>query len=294
MRIAVILACHDRRALTVRALEGVRASADAAGVDAVLTVFDDGSTDGTAAALAALPFPVDRIAGDGSAYWARGMALAERRALTTAGDADALVWLNDDVDLDPDAVGRLIAAAATHPGAILVGAVREPDGRTSYSGYRRRGRHPLRLGEVQPDERTQPLDTFNGNLVLVPMPVVRRLGRIDGGFAHQLADVDYGFRARRAGIAVLLAPGTFGVCPTNPPRASRGALADWRDYRSPKGGGHAASMRRALRRSAPLTWPVWMLQTSALWWLRAAGRALTAQRPPAGSPPAAPPPPPRS
>jgi hypothetical protein len=178
------------------------------------------------------------------------------------------------VDVDPDAVGRLVEVARTSPGAIVVGSVREPDGRVSYSGYRRAGRHPLRLREVLPTHEPQRLDTFNGNLVLIPIPVVQLLDRIDGGFAHQLADVDYGYRARRAGVPMLLAPGTFGTCPTNPVRPSRGALTDWRAFRSAKGGGHPASMRRILRRNAPFTWPFWMAQTYALWWARAAVRSV--------------------
>ena len=277
MRIHVLLACHDRRALTVRALRSMRASLDRAGIEAAFTLFDDGSVDGTAEAVAELPFAVEVVHGDGDAFWARGMSLAERAA-DARGPRDAVVWLNDDVDVDLDAMERLVALAEQHPDAVLVGSVREDDGAVSYSGYRRAGRHPLRLRQVDPGEAPTDLDTFNGNLLLVPEGVRRVVGSIDGGFAHQLADIDYGFRVRDAGRRVLLAPGTYGTCPTNPPPRPRPLLAEWRAFRSPKGGGHPASMRRFLRRRAPVAWPVWVAQTAVLWWVRALLRRVRLSR----------------
>jgi glycosyltransferase involved in cell wall biosynthesis len=81
-------------------------------------VVDDGSTDGTAAALAGLPATVlrnDRNLGKGGTLW-RGMHHA--LALGVAG----VVTLDGDGQHAPEEIPRLLAAARAHPGEIIVGA----------------------------------------------------------------------------------------------------------------------------------------------------------------------------
>ncbi len=100
---------------------------------------DDGSVDGTAESVRQ-GFPaVEVIGGDGELYWAGAMALAERAAL--AHRPDYLLWLNDDVVLDRDALARLIETCDSRAGrCIAVGALRDPvTGELTYSGVRRRG-----------------------------------------------------------------------------------------------------------------------------------------------------------
>jgi GT2 family glycosyltransferase len=42
------------------------------------------------------------------------------------------------------------------------------------------------------------------------------VGKIDGVFSHGYADIDYGLRAKRLNIPVLLIPGFIGTCDNNP------------------------------------------------------------------------------
>lgn len=272
MRFSVILACHNRKALTLNAIRMAQASADAASVEVRFIVYDDGSADGTAEALAVLPSQIEVLTGDGSAYWARGMAEAEAAALSTVSSLqdEFLVWLNDDVQLDQDSFVRLKALLETSPGAIVAGAMRDLGGQTvTYSGLNRVGAHPLSFARVVPGDEVRPVDTFNGNLVVVPMDVALALGGIDGGFSHAFADIDYGLRAVRLGIPVLLAQGTYGVCPANPARPAR--IGDeWRTFLGPKGGGNFSSLRRILRKSHGRSWLVFIGGTYILWWLRRA------------------------
>ena len=66
-------------------------------------------------------------------YWAAGMAVAEQTAVR--GNPGFLLWLNDDTILDQDALSRLLATADLHPGAIVVGATRDPlSGDLTYGG----------------------------------------------------------------------------------------------------------------------------------------------------------------
>lgn len=271
MKLHVILAIYNRREVTVACLRDLIGSATGAHAELRIVVYDDGSADGSAAAVREIDNDITIIEGDGSAFWASGMASAEAIVLadTAVADDDLVVWLNDDVRLDRDAVARLIGCVEAAPDGVLVGAVREPGTTTaSYSGFRRRGWHPLRFDLVQPGNGTIPVDTFNGNLVLVPVSVAREMGGIDGVYAHALADIDYGLRARRRGIHVNLAPGTFGECARN--AASSGSrIEQWRRFRSVKGGGHYQSTKRFIKRHAPKAWPWALLTSYAAWWARA-------------------------
>ncbi len=68
---------------------------------------DDGSGDGTTPAVHA-EFPEVRvIAGTGHLYWSGGMRVAQQAAVLS--DPDYLLWLNDDVELEPEALATLLA-----------------------------------------------------------------------------------------------------------------------------------------------------------------------------------------
>ena len=217
--------------------------------------------------------------GDGSQYWARSMSIAEARALrNTDNDREnLLVWLNDDVDLDDDALSRIVESHDRHPDAVIVGSLRDPDSSVvTYGGLRRTGIHPLKFSLVPPSSQEQPLDTFNGNFLVLTFSTARRLGGIDGEFSHALADIDYGLRCRRLGVPALLAPGTFGNCARNPSeRYTRIGLA-WRDFIGIKGGGNYDSLRRILRKSHPSSWWFFIFSTYLKWWVLALPRKLYA------------------
>lgn len=283
MRIAAMLASHNRRGQTLRCLDSYyRQRVDGAELSAVLV--DGGSTDGTAAAVEE-GFPATQvIRGDADLYWAASMAIAERAAL--ARRPDHLLWLNDDVLLDPGALGSLVAVAAESAGpCIVVGAVRDPvDGSLTYSGVERIGRHPLRMRLVEPGPAPRQVETFNGNVVLIPRDANARTGPVDGGLVHSAADYDYGLRAARAGVRNLLAPGSAGTCardgmrqpwldPSLPPRERVRLLL------GPKGL-PPAPRARYLRRHGGLAWPVFWLSP----YVRAAQAAFGRRR---GSPPQA-------
>lgn len=242
--LAISLACHNRREKTVaclQALDGLMASHDPR-----IHVFlcDDGSTDGTAAAVRAR-FPEVRIlSGDGTLFWNGGMRVAFGAAL--AAGYDFYLWLNDDTVLDTDALARLLAAhremAASGPGeGIVVGSTRDREGRTSYGGLVRTSRwRPIRFRRVVPGDRLLPCDTMNGNCVLIPAAVARRLGNLDAGFVHSMGDNDYGLRASRLGIPIRVMPGYAGTCVND--ATVRGSFKDsslplavrWKKLVSPK------------------------------------------------------------
>lgn len=268
--IYAILSSFNRRTLTLRCL-GQLLEAESEALQIRVTLFDDGSTDGTVEAVLE-QFPrVHIIRGTGDAYWAKSMALAEKAVLRSVSEQDDgfILWLNDDVFLRQDAVRRAIAAADRTPGAVIVGAMQDTQaGNVTYSGMQRHGRHPLRYTKVAPGDKDRVVDAFNGNFVLVPLSTARKVGGIDGRFSHAWADIDYAYRCFDNGIPAILPPGYFGECDTNAYAPYPGLMNSWQRFIGKKGGGNPRSLYRILRRHGGHEWPVYFLATYILWWGR--------------------------
>lgn len=208
--VIALLACHDRRELTLAALRSWF-DQDAPGLGLGAVLVDDGSTDGTAEAVRR-DFPqVTVIPADGSLYWAASMARAEEHARTLR--PDALVWLNDDVTLDPDCLATLLRTAAQYtPAAVVAGALADPTtGRAMYGGMALSRWHPMRGRLLQPAGHPVRVDAAHGNVLFVPRAAYERLS-IDGSFQHAYADYDYSLRVRRLGYPLVLTAATVGSC----------------------------------------------------------------------------------
>ena len=217
-KFAVLMACHNRRAKTSECLEHLAIAANLAGVDYRLFLFDDGSDDGTAEAVKSLESEAVIIRGDGSYFWNRSMNSVFAAALLDG--FPAYLWLNDDTILQPDAFNLLLSAqdSAAPDEVIVVGALSDPDGgHTTYGGLRNvepRFR-PFMATLQDPTDRPQEVDVMNGNVVLIPNAVARKLGNLDPVFEHGMGDTDYSQRARKRGIRILLTAGYVGACSRN-------------------------------------------------------------------------------
>ena len=170
---------------------------------------DNGSTDDTIAylerewpdvAVLALPRNV-------------GFAAAVNRGIAATG-GEFVALLNNDVELDPDWLGELIAALESHPDAgsatpklisyhdrsLLDGAGDE----LSWSGV------CTRRGYRRPDtgQYDVPGDVFSacGGAALYRRSVLERIGPLDEDFFAYLEDTDWGFRARLEGHGCRYVP----------------------------------------------------------------------------------------
>jgi GT2 family glycosyltransferase len=126
------------------------------------------------------------------------MRLAWRHA--AEGDYDAYLWLNDDVKLDEDGLSRMLAVeqeqrSVAGEAMIVVGSTRLERGQEIVASYG--GMGPT--GVLPPCATTSRIE----------------LGNLSAAYTHGLGDIDYGIRARRAGVPAWLAPGCLGSCAAN-------------------------------------------------------------------------------
>jgi GT2 family glycosyltransferase len=203
MRVCVIIVTWNCRERTLACL---RALAENEGCDVV--VVDNGSTDGSAEAIAAA-FPAVELIRVG---YNSGFAAAVNRGLfhPLARAAEFALLLNNDVELAPDALDRLLAAADLHlQVGIFSPAVFFQDRRERLwsSGYRIL---PLAFSTIR-SERGRTLEQPHGLrrvdfvefcAALIRRSLLERIGPLDERFFVYYEDLDFCLRAREAGFGV--------------------------------------------------------------------------------------------
>jgi glycosyltransferase len=198
--LAILLAYHNRRELTIRCLQSLY-NAEFSDIAFQIYACDDGSTDGTTEAIHR-KFPEIRIIpGSGSLFWNRGMLKVWEEALKL--DYDYYLWLNDDTIVKPDFWEIIFSFyLSVQTASVISGLLQDIDtSEIIYGGTDCKGQR------VKPGE---PIARLNGNMVLIPREVVNVVGLLDPYFHHDLGDVDYGFRVIKAGFPILAAPQIMG------------------------------------------------------------------------------------
>ena len=277
-RLAVLMACHNRRQLTVECLRSIQGQDLPAGHSIDVFVLDDGSTDGTAEAVVAAYPSAEVIKGDGSLFWGGGMRAAFGAAMERG--YDHYLWMNDDVTLEPDAIRRMLETYRDlkenrKREAIIVGVFADPEtGETSYGGWQSISRvFPTRLRPVTSSNEVLACDAANGNCVLIPAKAATEVGNVDPYFSHRMGDMDYSFRARKKGFEIFMVPGVIGKCEQNRDLENRissvsGVRERWRLFTSNRGL-PVAEWREFNRRHGGPLWPILFLSPYVKFWASA-------------------------
>ena len=234
--IAVLLTVFNRKQQTLACLDRLFKQDIPEGYSLTVYLVDDGSTDGTAAAIfEQFPGKVNIIQGDGSLFWNRGMHLAWTVAAKER-DFDFYLWLNDDTFIYDNCLKRLlIDSSGLSDKAIVVGSTCAVGNHEiiTYGGWQN-GKKITKVNERQWS------DAINGNIVLIPKYVYDILGMNDPYFRHCLGDTDYGLRAKEVGVGCYIGKGVFGECdlherPTVWMDPSQPFKKRWKNFFSPLG-----------------------------------------------------------
>jgi len=220
MRAALLLTCFNRNDKTLSCIESIYSQSPVKELAIEIYLVDDGSTDGTSDTIANV-FPSVRILrGDGNLYWNGGMNMAWRAALKDK--FDCYIWINDDVDLKPDAFSIMFDAfysgyADCGAEPVIVGSFSEASSdKHAYGGFSaKRTLGGMKTKRMVPNGNIQKCDTFNGNLVLVPDSVVKRVGILDSRYTHAFGDKDYGLKCWKNNIPMYIATDYVGKCSRN-------------------------------------------------------------------------------
>ena len=216
MKIAVLLATYNRKDKTLTCLSNLKDQEIPNDLDLEVFLTDDASSDGTTKAILE-QYPETHVYhGNGRLFWAGGMIHSWTRALSS--NADYYLLLNDDTFLKRDTVKILLQSCSefySNHGrhAISVGTTQDPtSGEITYGGNKLYSSNKPQSYRVQPGEHSIECDMANANIMLVPSEVVTKIGILSKEFTHAIADFDYTLRARKAGFAVIVAPGILGIC----------------------------------------------------------------------------------
>ena len=210
MRLWICIPVHNRLQFTLKCLESL-ARQDYRSVSIV--VCDDGSTDGTAQALAAEYPEVIVLHGDGNLWWTGATNRCIEYVMEHATDAsDCVVTLNNDLEVSPNYLSSLARAAVNYPNALIASVEYDIKTRVLVSPGCRQSWLTSKARPIDPSADHLPEDPTvaavthaAGRGTLIPLNVLKRIGLFDERhLPHYGADYDLTFRARRAGYQVLV------------------------------------------------------------------------------------------
>ena len=209
MQIAIVILTWNNMDYTLACLRSLAKQVTAHTV----YVVDNGSTDTTVADVAAQFPSVNVIANPANLGFAAGNNVGLAAAF--AAGADAVLVLNNDTTLDPEALMHLIETAAAHPEAGFLSPVilfAQPPHRVWFAGARvnqwtGRSRHTqynAPAASVIPTVRE--IERATGCAMLVTRACYEQVGGFDTDLFMYAEDIEYSLRARAHGFTILLVP----------------------------------------------------------------------------------------
>ena len=203
MRYSIVIPTHRRRETVMRTVAALDRQVHR---DFEVIVVDDGSNDGTAAALRSLTvgFPLTVLEQDNL-----GAAQA-RNAGAAAAAGDILLFLDDDMEADPTMLQEHDRSRRAGADVVLGDLPLHPDSPRNVLS-RAVGDWARRRGErLAADSAEIPLADLLTGQMSIRRECFERLGRFDVGFTREGLyggeDVDFGYRVLKAGCRIAFNP----------------------------------------------------------------------------------------
>jgi len=215
LKIAIIIPVFNRKNITLNCLKQLQAVATE-GAELTVVVVDDGSTDGTNAAIKS-DFPETVVlTGDGNLWWSGAINMGVEYALKS--DFDFVLCINDDIEFDDAFIVELLRVAERTPNA-LVGSIslyKTEDGREQIisAGFVREGtfqtiESPLAgkyLEQINAEDVLQ-REILTGSSLLIPIQVFEKIGLFNAkNYPHNWGDFEFSLRAFLNGFPCLIVP----------------------------------------------------------------------------------------
>ena len=221
MNLTCILLTWNSAAYVERCLRSVLADLDASALTFELIVIDNGSHDGTLAALARLARPellVIPLGHNTGTTFSRNIGLRMARG-------EFIAILDSDIEIhESGTFGRVLAHLQAHPNVGLVAPqLRFPSGRYQkttdvYPTLTHKARRFVALRAMEAEEgrqargdAPQDVDYAVSAFWMLPHSVVGRVGLLDERIFYAPEDVDYCLRIALSGLRVVYLPGVVAT-----------------------------------------------------------------------------------
>ena len=230
-RVTAIVLTYCNEVEAAACLESLAASSyDALTILLVDNASPDGSGERLRARFPNIAYLQASVNGGYTAGNNRGMEWA------LAHGAEYLLILNDDTEIDPDCVSRLVRAAEETGAAAVAPQILyydEPDtvwyGGGTYSRTRAMATHLLENQPIDPAQTRMPITFMCGCCFLIRADVLREVGGFDESYFTYVEDLELSVRLIRAGRALLYEPAArvlHRIGRTAPPTARQILLRD--------------------------------------------------------------------
>ncbi|MEK7519654.1 MAG: glycosyltransferase family 2 protein [Patescibacteria group bacterium] len=202
--IFILIPIHNRKELTLACLASF---AKQTRTDRQFVIVDDSSTDGSGEAVGVQYPSATIIRGTGDWWWTKSMNEGMHSILQKAQPGDFVLTINNDVEVGPDYLQKLVETSERRGRALAGSLVKNLyDGSIQDAGVQARWDKFFfpKLEYDQTKKENGRIDALAGRGVLIPIEVFQKIGLYSTTLPHYAADYDFSMRAKRRGFTLVI------------------------------------------------------------------------------------------